>query len=76
MDEFKKYRRKQQITSELRPFVPGEVLDPKISISATDKEKGSPKQGDWIARNPLNHDDQWLIAAQFFNENLDPDPVE
>ena len=68
--EFKKYRRKQ--IAELRPFVPGEELSDRVSISASDREAGSPKEGDMIARNPENHDDQWLIAKEYFEANFEP----
>jgi hypothetical protein len=44
----------------------------RISVSAPDKEAGSPKQGDMIARNPKNHDDQWLVAAAYFADFLEP----
>jgi hypothetical protein len=66
--EFKQYRRKQ--IAELRPYVPGEVVC--ISISKVDSEAGSPKAGDMIARNPKNHRDQWLVAAQYFADNFEP----
>jgi hypothetical protein len=65
---FKKYRRKQ--IAELRDYVPGEALD-AVSISSEDKKAGSPKVGDMIARNPKNHDDQWLVAAQYFADNFE-----
>ena len=70
MSAFKQYRRKQ--IAELRPYVEGEVLDGRISISAFDREAGSPKAGDMIARNPKNHDDQWLVAAAYFADNFEP----
>jgi hypothetical protein len=66
---FTQYRRKQ--IAELRPYVPGEDMS-RISVSLPDKEAGSPKPGDMIARNPKNHDDQWLVAAQYFADNFDP----
>jgi hypothetical protein len=69
MSEFKQYRRKQ--IAELRPFVEGEQLSGRVSISAADKEAGSPKAGDMIARNPANHDDQWLVAADYFAINFE-----
>ena len=69
MNEFTKYRRKQ--IAELRPYVPGETLD-GVSVSAADRENGSPKVGDMIARNPKNHDDQWLVAWQYFVDNFEP----
>jgi hypothetical protein len=48
------------------------VLSERVSISAPDKEAGSPKVGDMIARNPLNHDDQWLVAKKYFEDNFEP----
>jgi hypothetical protein len=68
VSEFAPYRRKQ--IAEIRPYVPGEALE-GVSISAADKEAGSPKAGDMIARNPKNHADQWLIAAQYFADNFE-----
>ena len=70
MSEFKKYRRKQ--IAELRPYVPGEDLSDRVSISAADREVGSPMAGDMIARNPKNHADQWLVAAAYFVDNFEP----
>ena len=69
MSEFKKYRRKQ--IAELRPYVPGEKLDPSVSVSQPDREAGSPKTGDMIARNPANHDDQWLVSKEYFEANFE-----
>ncbi len=70
MSQFKQYRRSQ--IAELRFYVPGEGLDPRISVSMADLEAGSPKLGDMIARNPKNHDDQWLVAAKYFADNFEP----
>lgn len=70
MSEFQQYRRKQ--IAELRPYVPGEMLSERVSISAADRDAGSPKAGDMIARNPVNHDDQWLVAAAYFADNFEP----
>ena len=72
MNQFIQYRRKQ--IAELRPYIPGEKLNNRISISATDLEAGSPKLGDMIARNPKNHDDQWLVAADYFEVNFEVMP--
>ena len=69
---FKQYRRKQ--IAELRPYVPGEEWVKTISVSVADQENGSPKLGDMIARNPKNHADQWLVAAQYFVDNFEPVP--
>ena len=66
---FKQYRRKQ--IAELRPFVPGEVLDARVSVSESDRAAGSPRPGDMIARNPKNHEDQWLVAAAYFADNFE-----
>ena len=69
MCEFRQYRRKQ--IAELRPYEPGEDIN-GVSISAPDKEAGSPKAGDMIGRNPKNHADKWLVAAQYFADNFEP----
>lgn len=57
-------------TAEARPFVPGETLGRNVSVSAADLLAGSPKPGDMIARNPENHEDQWLIAKDYFEANF------
>ena len=41
-----------------------------VSVSEADKSAGSPKPGDKIARNPKNHADRWLVAADYFAENF------
>lgn len=69
MSEFIKYRRTQ--VAEMRPYLEGEDLG-DVSISAADRKAGSPKRGDMIARNPKNHDDQWLVAAAYFADNFEP----
>jgi len=43
-----------------------------VSISAADKQAGSPKVGDMIARNPKNRADKWLVEAQYFSDNFEP----
>jgi hypothetical protein len=68
--EFKPYRRKP--ITELRPYVAGETLNERVSISATDRDAGSPKEGDMIARNPDDHDDQWLVSKEYFEANVEP----
>ena len=69
MSAFKNYRRSQ--IANLRPYVEGEDLSDRVSISAADMEAGSPKVGDMIARNPANHADQWLVAAAYFAANFE-----
>lgn len=66
MTQFKKYAKSQ--LAEMRPYVNGENTD-DIVIRPDDLAKGSPKQGDMIARNPKNHTDQWLVSEKFFKEN-------
>lgn len=41
-----------------------------VSVSDADKEAGSPKDGDKIARNPANHADRWLVATDYFAANF------
>lgn len=77
-DMFKKYKREQ--IGELRPVTPEEIatktLDAKISLSKADADNGSPLEGDMIARNPNNHEDQWLVAKQYFEDNFSPSTDE
>lgn len=72
MADFKQYLRKQ--IAELRPYEPGETLSDRVSISPADRDAGSPKPGDMIARNPKSHDDQWLVAADYFADNFEEMP--
>jgi hypothetical protein len=72
MSEFRQYLRKQ--IAELRPYVAGETLDAAVSISQADRDAGSPKPGDMIARNPKNRADQWLVAADYFADNFEAVP--
>jgi hypothetical protein len=65
---FTRYKKKQ--FAELRPYVPGEDLQ-GVSIAQVDKDAGSPKEGDMIARNPDNHADQWLVAQRYFLDNFE-----
>jgi len=67
---FQQYRRKQ--IAELRPYLLGEVLGSAVSISQADKDAGSPRVGDMIARNPINHNDIWLVAERYFKDNFEP----
>lgn len=71
---FTRYRRTQ--IAEMRPYVVGELLSSKVSISQPDQLAGSPKEGDMIARNPVNHEDQWLVAETYFKANFEPIPPE
>ncbi len=69
MVEFTQYRRSQ--IAEMAPWDAGFDMN-RVSVSAADKDAGSPKAGDMIARNPKNHDDKWLVAAQYFKDNFEP----
>ena len=69
MSDWKQYKRTG--LSEMKPWTP-ETDVTGVSISEADKNNGSPKEGDMIARNPENHDDQWLVAKQYFEDNLEP----
>lgn len=64
------YKRSQ--IAHLRPYIVGESLSERVSISMADLEAGSPKAGDMVARNPANHEDQWLVAAEYFSANFEP----
>lgn len=66
---FASYRRKQ--IAELRPYLEGETLSDRVSVSPADRDAGHPKVGDMIARNPKNPDDQWLVAEQYFLDNFE-----
>lgn len=56
--------------AEMRPYVPGEELPEGLAIAPIDRDAGHPKVGDWIARNPKNHRDQWLVAGEYFRQNF------
>ena len=55
----------------MRDYEEGEMLNSEVSISDADVKNGSPKIGDKIARNPKNHEDQWLVAKDYFEDNLE-----
>lgn len=66
--QFRPYRRRQ--IAELRPYEPGEDIS-HVSVAQVDRDAGSPKRGDMIARNPKNHADQWLVSAAYFKDNFE-----
>lgn len=71
MSDFSQFKRLG--VAEARPVTEEEIngnIDSRISISQADLDNGSPKAGDMIARNPLNHVDQWLIAKDYFVVNF------
>ena len=67
--KFKKYMRTD--LTELAAWHEGFDMT-GVSVSQADRENGSPKLGDKIARNPNNHKDKWLIAAQYFKTKFAP----
>ncbi len=69
MSDFKQYRRSQ--IAEMADWEP-EFDMTGVSISVADRGAGSPKAGDKIGRNPKNHADRWLVAAQYFADNFEP----
>jgi hypothetical protein len=69
MSDFKQYRRKQ--IAELADWRPGFDMT-GVSIADVDRANGSPKEGDKIARNPKNHEDKWLVASAYFEDNFEP----
>jgi hypothetical protein len=71
MSEFRMYRRSQ--IAELAEWTQDTDMK-NVSVSAVDKEAGSPKPGDMIARNPKNHADRWLVAKAYFEDNFEPKP--
>lgn len=73
MSKFKQYKRK--IIAELRKVTEEEAnrsgVISNVSISNEDLNNGSPKIGDMIARNPKNHNQQWLVEKQYFEDNFE-----
>ena len=69
MNEYKQYRRSQ--IAEMADWEPGFNMT-GVSVSDADRQAGSPKVGDKIARNPKNHDDRWLVAAAYAADNFEP----
>jgi len=66
MSEFKQYKRKG--LSEMRSYEKGEDLT-DISVAGVDNPETDMGM---IARNPLNHKDQWYVARKYFDENFEP----
>lgn len=42
-----------------------------VSVSDLDMANGSPKAGDFIATNPVNPSEKWLVAAKFIAYNYE-----
>ena len=65
MSEFSYYQKTS--LHEMRPYVAGEDLS-HVSVSAEDNPETDMGM---IARNPKNHADQWYVARQYFEDNLE-----
>ena len=72
---FKKYRRTRTTEMmEITPQVLAQFIAKEwttLSISHQDSLNGSPRLGDYIARNPDNHEDIWLVAKKYVEENYE-----
>ena len=64
----KQYRKKS--IQSMQPWTPDADMS-RVSVSASDRESGSPKSGDMIAFDPKASGDRWLIAADFFLTNYE-----
>lgn len=53
---------------EMNPWTPETDMS-RVSVSEADKENGSPKEGDQIAINEKDRNDQWLVAKESFERN-------
>lgn len=67
IDDFKKYLRTN--IAEMRAYIPGEDLT-KISVSPEDDPESDCGM---VARNPMNHKDQWYVARAYFEANFAPE---
>ena len=56
---------------QMKPWSPDMDME-KVSISQVDRLNDSPNEGDMIARNPNNKDDQWLVSKAFYREFYRP----
>ena len=63
------YFRKKQL-QELIDWTP-DLPMAMVSVSAADKNNGSPKNGDKIAFNPKDPTDMWLVAKKFADDNYE-----
>ena len=67
--KWKSYTRKG--ITEMRQYIEGEDLT-GVSISSEDKAV----VGAMIARNPNNHNDKWMVAESWFEDNYEPAPEQ
>lgn len=61
---------------EMRPVTQEEIQsglkDDSVSITIGDRQKGSPKQGDMIARLPSDPNNLWLVEEKEFEAIFRP----
>ena len=69
MTDWKMYHRINM--SEMMPWRESMEMG-HVAIAEVDIDKGSPRPGDMIARNPNNHADKWLVSEKYFQENFVP----
>ena len=73
MSNWKQYQRKS-VPAEMRPYRPGEDLS-GVSVGPDDRDKGSPQEGDMVARDPDNHADKWLVNSRYFEAKFETEPL-
>ncbi len=69
MDEYRNYRVVTYF--EMIEWTP-ELDMIGVSVSPVDLEKGSPKDGDMVARHPIDPNDRWLISEEDFRHFYRP----
>jgi len=68
IEDYTLYRKKS--LQPMRPWDKDTDMT-RVSISAADRNNGSPIPGDMIAHNPKDPEDQQLVAGLFFLENYE-----
>ena len=68
MNNYREYKRRG--LSLMTPWVPGFDMF-GVSISQSDLDAGSPKEGDMISKNLKDESDKWLVSKKYFEENLE-----
>ncbi len=73
---FNKYKRIQiaemrHISTEEFANGPEALQKQGISVSDADISKGYPTLACMVARNPKDHNDQWLVNCEYFKDNFE-----
>ncbi len=66
----KNYRKKGM--QPMFPWAPETDMS-SVSVSLADYDNGCPKLGDMIAVSVVNKKDQWLVSADYYAENYEPE---